>query len=186
MNETINTILKRRSIRNYKQQQISKEDLNTLLEAGQYAPSAVNEQPWHFTIVQNKQMQGKLNQACKDIMTKSKDPQIAKSGTDPNFCIYYNAPTLIIISGDTKAIAPQIDCTLAMENMFLAGESLNIGSCWINAIYNFLLSEGGKQLKKELQIPEGFNVCAVAGFGYKAGEIPEAAERKAGTVTILQ
>ncbi len=186
MNETINTILKRRSTRSYKRQQISEGDLNQLIEAGKYAPSAANEQPWHFTVVQNKDMLNKLNRACKDAIAKSPNPQMAKMAASPDFSIFYNAPTVIIISGDTKTIAPQIDCALAMENMFLAAESLNIGACWIHAIFNLLLSEGGKQLKDELQIPKDFNVCAAAGFGYKAGETPAAAERKQGTVTILK
>jgi nitroreductase len=185
MNETMNTILSRRSIRAYKQEQIKEEELQTMLQAARYAPSAINEQCWHFTVVQNKEILDKINKACKEAMIKSGNKMFAERAKDESFSIFYNAPTIIIISADEKAVAPQLDSALAMENIFLAAEALGLGSCWIHAVVNLLGSENEKALREELKIPDGFSAYCAAAFGYKAADASPA-PRKEGTVTILK
>lgn len=177
MNETIRTILSRRSIRKYKEEQIKDEELQTILEAAKYAPSGMNQQPWHFTVIQNKAALGKVNEACKAVMQKSDNKDLN---------VMYNAPTLIIVSGDPKAVTPQFDCPLALENMFLAAESIGIGSCWINAVSTAVNSLAYAALKNELGIPQDYNVFATGSFGYKASEQPKAAPRKENTVNIIK
>lgn len=185
MNETIKTLLERRSIRAYKADQLKDEELNTLIEAGRFAPSAINEQPWHFTVVQKKEVLDKINNACKDMFIKTGNKMFAERAKDENFSVFYNAPTFIIVSGYEKAVAPQMDCALALENMFLAAESLNIGSCWIHAVIGLLNTEEGKAFKKELAIPEEYAVYCAGAFGYKAME-GSPAPRKENTVTIIK
>lgn len=60
MNETLINIRNRRSARKFKNEQIKDEELNAILEAGQYAPSAMNQQSWHFTVIQNNELLKKL------------------------------------------------------------------------------------------------------------------------------
>ncbi|WP_347460467.1 nitroreductase family protein [Clostridium sp. DMHC 10] len=67
MNEIIKAILSRRSIRKFKSEQISDDELNSILEAGKFAPSAMNQQSWHFTVIQNKEIIAKVNELCKKI-----------------------------------------------------------------------------------------------------------------------
>lgn len=185
MNETIKIILNRRSIRAYKQEQLKDDELQLILEAGIYAPSAINEQPWHISAVQNKELLNKINEACKEIVLKLPNHPAAERAKDPNFSIFYHAPALIIVSGSDKAIAPQADCVLAMENMFLAAASLEIGSCWINAVINLLNSESGKELRSELGIPEGFKTYSAGSFGYKAMEAASA-PRKENMINVIK
>lgn len=186
MNETLKTLLNRRSIRKYEQEQIKDEELQAILEAGKYAPSAMNQQPWHFTVVQNKEVLQRINEACKAAFAKSGNKHFEERAKAENFAIFYNAPTLIIVSGDQKAIAPQNDGSLALGNMLIAAESLGIGSCWIHAI-NFLFStEEGQSFKQELGIPEGYAPVGSGAFGYKAAAHPSPAPRKEGTVTIIK
>ena len=66
MNETIQTLLKRRSIRAYDATQIPDEDLELILQTGTYAPSGANTQPWHFSVVQNAELLEKLNSIIKE------------------------------------------------------------------------------------------------------------------------
>lgn len=186
MNETIKTILNRRSIRSYKTEQIKDSELHKILEAGKFAPSAMNEQSWHFTVVQNADLLTKINEACRAMLIKSGNPMFAERAKSESFSVFYNAPTYIIVSGSEKAIAANIDCALALENMFLAGESMGIGSCWIHAVNQLFASEENNALMAELQIPEGFKVFCSGAFGYVAGRFPEAADRKENTVTILK
>ncbi|ODA40445.1 nitroreductase family protein [Desulfosporosinus sp. BG] len=185
MNETISTILSRRSIRAYKQEQIKDADLQLILKAGMYAPSAMNQQSWHFTVVQDKDTIQKINQTLRGIFLKSGNKRFEEMAKSDKFNAFYNAPTWIIISGDEKAIAPQCDCTLAMGNLFLAASSIGIGSCWIHALTHLSNSEEGKALMNALGIPQGYKIFTSGVFGYAAVETPTAAPRKENTVTII-
>ena len=185
MNETIRTILNRRSTRAYKQEQIKEEELRQILECGKFAPSAINEQPWHFTVVQKKDLLDRINEACKQAFINSGNERFAERAKEEGFHVFYNAPTLIIISGQEQTIAPQIDCALALQNMFLGAESIGIGSCWIHAIAGVLNSSEGQSLRGELGIPQGYSTFCSGSFGYKAMD-PQAPERKENIVNIIK
>lgn len=186
MNETLKSILTRRSIRHYKPEQIKDKELQAILDAGKFAPSAMNQQSWHFTVIQNKEMLNKITQIGRAAFLKSENKYFAERAKAENFCFFHNAPTFIIVSCDEKAIAPQNDGSLALGNMFLAAHSLEIGSCWIHAM-NFLFSTAeGKELKRELKIPEGYIAVGSGAFGYKDEESPDPAPRKEDTVNFIK
>lgn len=177
MNETLNTILGRRSVRKFKTEQISEDELNLILEAGKFAPSAMNQQSWHFTAIQNKKLIDKINEVCKKNTNRAGNKDLS---------VFHNAPTLIIVSGEEKAIAPECDCSLAMENMFLAAASLNVGSCWIHSPRSLSSSEEGKNLMIELEIPSGYKIIGSGVFGYADCDMPKAAARKENSVNIIK
>ena len=148
MSETLKTILQRRSIRNFKQEQIKDSDLQTIIEAGQFAPSAKNEQPWHFTVVQNKSLLGKINKVIQSIFLNSGNPDFVARAKAENFSPFYHAPTLIIVSADAKVIAPEADSSLALGNLFLAAHALGIGSVWIHSLSFFIYHRRRQGLKQ--------------------------------------
>lgn len=185
MNETLKTILNRRSTRAYKPEQLKEEALQNILEGGKYAPSAINEQPWHFTVVQNQELLNRINEACKKSFISSGHPLFAERAKEESFSVFYKAPTLIIVSGQQNTVAPQIDCALAMQNMFLAAEAVGVGSCWIHAIAGIFQGEEGEALKKELHIPATHIPYCSGAFGYKAMDA-QAPERKENTISILR
>ena len=110
MNDTIKTILSRRSVRNYSNKQINDEELELIIKAGLYAPSARNQQSWHFTVIQDKKLIDALNIAAKDEMLKSGDVNLKKYLDDDKFHLFYDSPTVIVVSGEKSATAPRIDC----------------------------------------------------------------------------
>jgi nitroreductase len=179
------TILNRRSTRAYKQEQIKDDELQLILEAGQFAPSAINEQPWHFAVIQNKELLGKINEACKAAFINSGNKRFEDRAKEEGFNVFYNSPTLIIVSGEEQTVTPQIDCALALQNMFLAAESIGIGSCWIHAIAGILNSEEGQILRSQLGIPQGHLAYCSGAFGYKAME-SAALPRKENIVNIIK
>lgn len=186
MSETLETIRNRRSIRAFKDEQIRDRDLETILEAGKYAPSAANQQSWHFTVVQRKEALQKINQVAKVLYEKSGNPRFEERAKAENFSLFYNAPTYIIVSGEEKAIAPRADTALALGNMFLAAHDIGIGSCWIHAV-NFLYgTEEGKALFKELGVPGDYIPFGSGAFGYSAADVPAPSERRAGTVNYIR
>jgi nitroreductase len=99
-NETIKIIKQRRSTRNYRDKQVTDNDLNTIIEAGLYAPNGGGniEQDIYFTIIQNRDMLGKINRLAKEFAKQSEMSRLQKLGNNDNFNCLYNAQTLIIIS----------------------------------------------------------------------------------------
>ena len=186
MNETLETLLNRRSIKVYKNEQIKAEELQTILEAGKFAPSAMNEQPWHFTVVQNKEVLQKITDVTKEVYEESGIPAYEQRAKVENFSPFYNAPTYIIVSADENALAPQADSAAALGNLLIAAESLGIGSSWIHAIDFAHTTEKGKALSKELAIPKGYIPQCSGSFGYNGAEKPAAPPRKDGTVNIIK
>lgn len=186
MSEIVNAILQRRSIRSFKQEQIKDSELEAILEAGQFAPSARNEQSWHFTVVQNKDLQSKINEVIRKIFLNSGNPAFEERAKAEHFSPFYHAPTLIIVSSDEKAIAPQHNGSLALGNLFLAAHALNIGSVWIHSLRSLFDTEEGRALNKELGIPNGYTIVGSGAFGYNADDTPPSAPRKEGTVTIIK
>ena len=100
MNETLQTIKARRSVRAYTEQQVSAEDLNLILEAATYAPSGMHLETWHFTAIQNKEVLEELNDKIKGAFAKSDDPHTRERGHSQTYCCYYHAPTLVIVSNE--------------------------------------------------------------------------------------
>ncbi len=187
MNDTINTILKRRSIRVYKSGQLDGESLEMILEAGRYAPSAMNQQSWHFTVIQNRSLLEKLEASCKTVFLESDVEALREVARRDDFSVFYHAPALVIVTGDSTALAPQYDCTLAMQNMMLAAASLDIGSCWMHSVMMLFATEKGKSVFRDLGIvfPERHIPYAAAVFGYRAVPLPEPEPRKSGSTTII-
>lgn len=100
MNETLQTIKARRSVRAYTEQQVSAEDLNLILEAATYAPSGMHLETWHFTAIQNKEVLEELNDKIKGAFAKSDDLYTRERGHSQTYCCYYHAPTLVIVSNE--------------------------------------------------------------------------------------
>jgi nitroreductase len=175
MNAVLNAIKNRRSVRKYKLDQIDQKNLETILEAGIYAPTACNEQPWYFTIIQNEEMLKHINIKAKEAMKESPIEWIKNMGLNPEFQVTYNAPTLIIVSGKKDSTAYKVDCSAAIQNMLIAAESLEIGSVWLGLMRFYFEHEGST---RELQIPDGYKPFYGVVFGYKADEKKIAAPKR--------
>jgi nitroreductase len=187
MNETISTILKRRSVRAFQPDPVGQVELDQMLEAGRYAPSAMNQQPWNFTAIRNPELLRKLEEHCVGAFLESTNEALREVAKQEGFSVFYHAPLMVIISGDPGAIAAQYDCTLAMENMMLAATSLGIGSCWTHAIMMFHATEKGKAIFRQigLDFPEGYQPYAAAVFGWPTEPYPEAPPKNVDCITIM-
>ena len=97
-NNTVDTIMNRRSVREYKNTQVSEKDIETIINAGLYAPSGRNLQTWHFTVVQNRDLIDEI-EAAVSVVRGVKD-----------FHPFFGAPTVIFISGDKSSDWMREDC----------------------------------------------------------------------------
>lgn len=174
MNTTIKTILERRSVRAYDTAKAVPESMLTeIVKAGAYAPSAMNRQAWHFSVVQNKELLNKLNAAVKALASESEEERIRARSADDTYNFYYNAPVLIIVSMSNEALYPREDAGCAMENMMLAATSLSLGSCWINQLGNGASENAQvRAALDEAGVPKDNKVYAALAVGYALKSSP--------------
>lgn len=185
MNETLETIKRRRSIRKYKPEQIPDADLEAIVECGLYAPSAVNQQKWHFTVLQDRRIIERMGNIMRERMLKSGNERMVERAR-AGFVPFHGAPTLVIITADPQARFIEIDCGAAAENLALAAEALGYGSCLMASPGGVLSGPEAEELRKELGIPDGYvHVISVA-LGYKDCETPAPQPRKPGLVNYVR
>jgi nitroreductase len=139
MNEVIEAIRKRRSVRSYESKPVPRDIIKMIIEAGNEAPSAMNSQPWRFVVFEDEKIKEKLLDAAlpntkkilemvKDVDQKKYD-MIKKRYEELKDPVYYSAPAIIFVIGSGRYA--DHSCPLACENMMLAAYSLGLGSCWV-------------------------------------------------------
>ena len=166
MNETMQTILNRRSCRSYKAEQIREEDLQQILQAGMYAATGRGLQPVKIVVVQDPETIAQLRRMNAEIMGVTTDP-------------FYGAPTVCVILADTDTYTWVEDGSLVLGNMMLAAEAVGAAACWINRARQEFDSPEGKELLKKWGIPERFRGVGHCILGYAAEEPAPARPRKA-------
>lgn len=163
MNQIEQIIKARRSIRSYKPDMIAEEDLQAIVKAGIWAPNAINEQLWHFTVVSNADTIEQMNKATIAGIEKSGIAFFQNKITQPGYHTFYHAPAVIVISAKEEKFTA-FDCGAAAENIALAAYGENIGSCIIGSA-EFMFS-GDSEMRTVLKIPENYHfVCAIS-LGY--------------------
>ncbi|MHA2212717.1 MAG: nitroreductase family protein [Candidatus Thorarchaeota archaeon] len=144
--DTLEAIKDRRSIRKYKSTPVEGEKLEKILEAGRWAPSASNRQPWHFIVVRNKETREKL----------------ADSHDYGRFMA--QSPIVIVVLGDPD-IHPKYnlaDPHNAVQNMLLAAYSLGLGTCWMGVRDTSI----EPVFRRILEIPDKYRVICSVSVGY--------------------
>ena len=133
MNNTVSDIMNRRSIRKYKPEQISREELDTVLQAGICAPTVMNRQSPLVIAVQNKEVRDRLSRMNAAVLGTDSDP-------------FYGAPTVVVVLADANSPHAVQDGSLVMGNLMNAANAIGLGSCWINRAKEMFATEEGKQL----------------------------------------
>jgi nitroreductase len=177
MNETLRFIRERRSCRAYKSDKIPSDILNAIVDAGLWAPTGMNKQDRHFTIIQDKAILDRMDKLARIHLPEQMRARLTeRNNGNPDISIHYFAPVLIILSGG------EVSCPIAAENICIAAQSLDIGSVMLGLIsYVF---DNDPTLAKDLKIPEGMPVRLGVALGYIAKQTPEQ-ERLPGQVTYL-
>ncbi|MBR5558961.1 MAG: nitroreductase family protein [Oscillospiraceae bacterium] len=172
LSEVMKNLLERRSIRAYTDEVLSHAQLEQLVLAGQYAPSGKNLQEWHFVVVENREVLGRLEQL------------IGKALNRPNYN-FYGAPVIILCANKKGARNAMADCSAALQNMMLAASDMGLGTCWINQFRDVWEDDEMNAYLAEIGLPEGYQVQCSTIVGYPA-QNPEAPARKQGTVTYVK
>ncbi len=168
MNEVMETIKKRRSIRVYKDKPVPRDVIDSLLEAARYAPSARNLQQLEYKVVTNKQFISDIS-AAMNTAVKKENPS-AEDKSD----FFHEAPLVIIITAPKENKWSYHDAAIASENIMLYAASINLGTCFIG-MARFIDKDG--TIRRKLNISDGRMVAAAVVCGY-ADEIPPEKEKK--------
>lgn len=185
MNETIQTILSRKSIRAYTDEPVSDEDIATIVSCGLQAPTGMNRQPWHVTVVQNRALLDRISAKNQEIMAASPDESTRKKAAVKNFDNFRSAPMAIIISGTNRETYTIADCANVTENMALAAHALGLGSCYIASFALSLNQPDGSALKTELGIPDEYMPLFALCLGH-AAEDPAPRKRNPDVVNYVK
>jgi len=184
MNQIMTNIKSRRSRRGFLERRIPDDIIREIIEAGRYAPSALNKQPWKFIVITNKPVIKKLSSIVKKktlriirflpllklLKPALKDPQvmgaIKKTVSADSDTVFYDAPLLMVIAADKRGghfVAK--DCALASQNMMLYAHSVGISSCFIGRADLLMMS---KEAKGIIGLPPHHVIQAALVFGYVA------------------
>ncbi|WP_374441096.1 nitroreductase family protein [Pseudomonas panipatensis] len=139
----------RRSTREYTAEGVDELVIRRLINAAVQAPSAMNQQPWTFTVIRNRGLLERISRDAKAHMLASMPASTHSARfhsmlNDASFQIFYHAPVLILISGKAQDQWIHEDCALAAENLMLAAHADGLGSCWIGFAQGFLNTAAGK------------------------------------------
>ena len=177
-NEVINTIMARRSVRQYLDKAVEHEKLVAVVHAGINAPSGMNRQPWIIRVVEDQQLIAQVT----EVFRQENPEQVQR---DPNFKnMFRNAPNLICVCTPAKG-GGELDAGLLGENMMLAAQSLGLGTCCLGGPVRFLLAnEKCKFFLDRLNIPEDYKLNYIIAIGYP-DEQPEAKPRDESKVKYI-
>lgn len=177
-NQVVETIMTRRSVRQYKPQAVEREKMQTIVECGINAPNAMNKQPWKVRVVDNADY---INGVTE--LYKKANPKTAE---DPAFKnMFRNAPTVVFIGHDTKSESSPFDCGLLAENMMISAWSMGIGSCCLGSPARFMKTPEAAEYLQKLGFSEGYELLYCIGFGYP-DEAPAAKPREAAKVKFVE
>jgi nitroreductase len=191
-NEILNCIHERRSTRRFTEKQISSEQLDTILDAAIWAPSGGNNQSWLFTAIQKKDVLLHLNELVREgfqhwIPDDDYPGKLAikEHSQKEGYSFYREAPTIIIASNQRNYENAMADCAMALQNIFLAAQSLGLGSCYNNQLHWLRDDPSVREYLLELGIPKEHTICSSAAIGF-IGAKSIAPIRKEGTIHIIR
>lgn len=189
MNEVLNAIKNRRSVRAYEPKRIPGEVLKTIIEAGNQAPSGMNSQPWRFVVVEDEKLHKKMLETAVPNVKKllesvrTSNPErykvIMRRFEEMEDPVYYSAPAVIFVIG--RGVYADLSCPLACENMMLAAFSHGLGTCWVQ--FGSFIADND-EIKNALELKDDEKIFGPIVVGYPKG-ITEPPQKKAPEIKWL-
>lgn len=193
MNETIQTLLSRRSIRHFSDQPVTHEVLDLILQCGLYAASGGNHQVARFTVVDNKDVREALVLIARNEFRKMElveghywNTAIKNAKNKSNYDFSFNAPILIIATAPARWLNGMADCAGALQNMQVAAAALGLGSCWVNQLHWLTANPVLRAYLKNYGISEEEAIFGSIVLGHPSRPQPMPSARKEGRINIIK
>ncbi|UII25959.1 nitroreductase [Fulvivirga maritima] len=178
-------LLTRRSIRKYTDEQVSKDEIDSIMQCAIFAPSALNKQPWEVRVIQNPELLNEINNRFLNYAEGKEFQGSAAHYKEPGFSIFHSAPTLIVIARDKSRDISYLDCGIILQNILLSAHALDLGTCPLGTLVPVLNRRENKDILDLLNIPKGYEVAINVALGHPA-ESPVAPKRYAEKVKIIE
>ena len=173
MNETLKTILSRKSTKQYLPAPVDPELIEQIVQAGVYAPTGMGKQSPIILAVTNKEVRDQLSRINAGVMGRDTDP-------------FYGAPAVLVVLARKDVPTHVYDGSCVIENMLIAAHSLGLGACWIHRAKEEFESEEGKALLKSLGIEEEYEGIGNVIVGYPDGPAHPDVPRKEGYIYYVE
>ena len=171
-NDIIRAIKSRRSHRAYHAEQISGEQIDTLMNAALASPSANNLQPWHFSFVQDQDLLDQIHQEAAMAALNKTEGSPSTRFLDTNFHVFYHAPTVVFISSPKGQPFTELDCGIAAQNIVLAAESMGLGSVILGLPRGAFSGPAKAGFETALRFPKGYVFTIAVAVGIPADDKP--------------
>lgn len=166
MNETLNVLETRRSVRAFDPSRMPTDQLiSEVVKAGEYAPTGRGMQSPRIVVITNKAVRDRLSQLNAEVMGVTSDP-------------FYGAPVIVLVLADRSRPTYLYDGSLVMGNLMNAAHAVGLGSCWIHRAREVFSSEEGKQLLTQWGIAGDYEGIGHVALGYALNEPAQAKPRK--------
>ena len=173
MNQVLDVLKQRRSVRAYQPRQVDEATLQLILEAGTYAPTGMGKQSPVMVAVQASETVALLSRLNANVMGTDTDP-------------FYGAPTVVVVLADPERPTHIYDGSLVMGNLMNAAFSLGVDSCWIHRAREVFALPEGKALLRQWGLPENLVGIGHCILGYRKGDLPSPAPRKGKYITLIR
>ncbi len=194
--EAIEAIMTRRSTRKYKSEMPGKDLSGRVIEAGRYAPSGSNSQNTHFIIFTDKGILSKMAELVKGEFSKMEAGPVTyvslrnsiNASKTADYVFHYNAPVFIVVANKKGYGNAMADSACALENMMIAANALDFGSCWINQLHWLDENDNIRAFMKEYGLGEDETITGGLMLGYREAGLPDRKplERKGNPVTWVE
>lgn len=183
----------RHSVRKYTERQISHEDMELILKAGNLAPNAGGGQRSMLVGIRNRELTtqtGIMNLAEFDhsnlvgSYVSKEQPSVIDDPSIKNG--FYDAPSVVVVFGQNGFLYRVADAFCCAENMVLQATELGIASCIISRGAETFASEEGRKLLKEWEIPENYSAVCFVILGFLDGEEPHRKPRRPGRIRMIE
>ncbi|MCM8709968.1 nitroreductase family protein [Clostridium sp. SYSU_GA19001] len=166
MNETINAIMSRSSIRKFKSTKLNEEQIQTLMKAALAAPSAANRQPWHFNFVEDTDSMLDLENYLVELAMNSGDKVAIERLLSRNKKILFDAPLIVFVTSKLDGHFDMLDCGIAIENIVIAAQSMNLSSVILGGMRVAFTGEKKAYYEEKFKFPKGYQFVAAVAIGY--------------------
>lgn len=179
---------RRRSIRNFQERPVSTDLIREMIGETTFAPSAMNGQPWEFVIVQNQEWIRRISDESKAnlLAELEADPELPVSRYadllgKPEFNVFYNAPSAVLIAGSADVRSLAVDCALAAAYFMFAATARGLGTCWIGLGRHIRTPE----FRESLGLCPEHEVVAPIALGYPEKQPPPPRDRQPRILKVL-
>ena len=171
--DALETIMTRRSTRRYKSELPPRELIGKVIEAGRMAPSGGNSQSTHFIVITDREILQKLAQLVQEAFAGMEtEPGMYRSlahsinaAKKGGYVFHYSAPVLIVTANRKDYGNNMADCSCALENMMIAANALDLGSCWINQLHWLDEHPAVSSFMRGLGLGEEETICGALALG---------------------